>query len=102
VIDPKFAGLYNDTDPLVGNSDGSAQHTIQRYPVRKELRNIPRFVTVKAGGYFFMPGIKALQLIAGAAVIQSIAATAVQTAQDAVKALESDTAASESAPTQTE
>ena len=64
VGDPKFSGLYNDKDPLIGNSDGTNQLTVQRKPIRKALLNIPRFVVVKAAGYFFMPGISALGIIA--------------------------------------
>jgi len=64
VGDPKFSGLYNDKDPLIGNSKGDNQLTIQREPVRKALLNIPRFVVVRAAGYFFMPSITALGIIA--------------------------------------
>jgi Dyp-type peroxidase family len=62
----KFSGLYNDKDPLLGDHDGSSYDmTIQREPVRQRLRGLPRFVSVKGGGYFFLPSISALYFLAG-------------------------------------
>ena len=62
--DSKFNGLYNDKDVIMGSNDGTGVMTIQRCPIRRQVQNIPRFVTVKAGGYFFLPGMKALAYIA--------------------------------------
>jgi|SRR5579871_5413852 len=62
--DPKFAGLENDKDPIVGDNDGTSAFTIQRRPIHQRISGVPRFITVKAGSYFFMPGIKALHAIA--------------------------------------
>ncbi len=64
VNDPKFAGLYNDRDPITGPNDGTGNMTIQRHPVRRQLQDLPRFVTMKGGEYFFLPGIRALNFIA--------------------------------------
>ena len=78
---PKFNGLYDNRDPLVGNTDdtaddgsgqcpvadmgiGKGNMTIQAYPVRQRVEGIPRFVEVRGGGYFFLPGIKALHFLA--------------------------------------
>lgn len=61
--DCKFNGLYTDTDPISGNSDGTATMCIQRNPIRRQLQAVPRFVTVRGGGYFFLPGIKAMRYI---------------------------------------
>ncbi|MBI3160846.1 MAG: Dyp-type peroxidase [Chloroflexi bacterium] len=61
--DPKFAGLHTDKDPFATNHDGDNTLTIQRHPVRKVVRDLPRFVTVRAGGYFFVPGMRALEWI---------------------------------------
>jgi Dyp-type peroxidase family len=58
---PKFGGLYDEQDPLLGNQAGSGNFTIQQNPVRKRLFELPTFVTTRGGGYFFLPGIKALQ-----------------------------------------
>jgi Dyp-type peroxidase family len=61
----KFNGLYNDKDPLLGDNDGRGELTIPGIPVRQRLTGVPRFVTVKGGGYFFLPGIAALCFLAG-------------------------------------
>ncbi len=67
---PKFNGLTGEADPLLGTrtpfsgvaSDGfsvqKADGIEERHP------NLPQFVTVKGGGYFFLPGLRALQFIA--------------------------------------
>ncbi|NWJ48991.1 MAG: Dyp-type peroxidase [Chloroflexi bacterium] len=67
VNDPKFDGLYDNKDPLLGsNEEGvSSTMTIQRKPLRTQIENLPRFVTVRAGGYFYMPGMSGLRFIAG-------------------------------------
>jgi Dyp-type peroxidase family len=62
--DPEFNQLDNDRDPIVGNNDTEGQFTIQKLPVNKHLGAVPRFVTVKGGGYFFLPGIRALRYLA--------------------------------------
>lgn len=59
----KFHGLYTDKDPVVGDNDGAYTMTIQQNPVRRQVTGIPRFVTVKGGGYFFMPSLSALKRI---------------------------------------
>lgn len=66
---PKFEGLYEDDDPLTGDRGGNEQapggtFTIQHHPVRKRISGMPRFVTVRGGGYFFMPGISAVRYLA--------------------------------------
>lgn len=66
---PKFDGLYEDDDPLIGDRGGTEQQpggtfTVQHEPVRKRVTGMPRFVTVLGGGYFFMPGISAVRYIA--------------------------------------
>lgn len=64
----KFAGLYNDPDPLLGikdeRSDAPAHDfTIQAEPVRIKARGMERHVKMVGGGYFFMPGIRALRYL---------------------------------------
>jgi len=66
---PKFEGLYEDDDPLIGDRGGTEQlpsgtFTIQQVPVRKRVTGMPRFVAVRGGGYFFMPGISAVRYLA--------------------------------------
>lgn len=62
--DRKFNGLENDKDPICSDNDGTTTMTIQRKPLRRRIHGIPRFVTVKGGGYFFAPGIAALRQLA--------------------------------------
>jgi Dyp-type peroxidase family len=61
---PQFNGLDNDKDPIVGDSDGHTQFTIQATPVNCHVKGVPRFVTMKGGGYFFLPGIRTLRFLA--------------------------------------
>lgn len=62
---PFFAGLYGEVDPLVGTQPpGGGRFTVQTDPVRRVVRGVPDFVTVKGGGYFFLPGIRALRCLA--------------------------------------
>lgn len=62
---PKFGGLYDNKDPLVGDNDGTGHMTIPCLPVRQHVNGLPRFVRVRGGGYFFLPGLNALKLLAG-------------------------------------
>jgi Dyp-type peroxidase family len=67
---PKFAGLSGDSDPLVGENfdsrfptPGPHYMTIPDSPVRRRLRGLPRFVTVRGGDYFFLPSLSALRYL---------------------------------------
>jgi Dyp-type peroxidase family len=63
---PKFAGLYDDADPLVAPSHPSdGTFTVQSAAVRERVTNVPRFVSVRGGAYFFLPGIAATRYLAG-------------------------------------
>jgi Dyp-type peroxidase family len=64
---PKFAGLYDDTDPLVATHQGDAGRTftVQPRPLRQCVTGLPAFVSVRGGAYFFLPGIRALRFLAG-------------------------------------
>lgn len=66
---PKFGGLYNDADPIIGDHDPKGQDatgtfTAPAEPVRQRVTGLPRFVEVRGGAYFFMPGIRALRYLA--------------------------------------
>jgi Dyp-type peroxidase family len=63
---PKFAGLYNDSDPLVGQSApyGGTFTMPSAGGVRSRVKEMPRFITVRGGAYFFLPGIQALRRLA--------------------------------------
>lgn len=61
---PKFGGLYDDPDPLVGVLDGEqSTFTVQKEPVRCTYSDMPRFVQVRGGAYFFLPGIAAIRML---------------------------------------
>jgi len=63
---PKFGGLYDDADPVVAPSaPHGATFTIPTEGVRERVTNIPRFVSVKGGAYFFLPGLAAVRYLAG-------------------------------------
>jgi Dyp-type peroxidase family len=65
VNSPKFAGLYDDADPLVGPSHPyGGTFTIPRTGPRERLTAVPRFVSVRGGAYFFMPGLRAVRFLA--------------------------------------
>lgn len=68
VNNPKFAGLYDDPDPIIGNpqimgENATTTFTEPAQPIRKKIKGVPQFVEVKGGAYFFMPGIKALEFL---------------------------------------
>lgn len=63
----KFNGLYDEVDPMVGISNGptgACAMTIQMPGLRRRLVDIPRFIIVMGGAYFFLPSRKALTLLA--------------------------------------
>lgn len=64
----KFAGQYNDPDPILGikdsrNKNDTHDFTIQADPLRRKICGLHRHVHVVGGAYFFMPGIRALQFL---------------------------------------
>jgi Dyp-type peroxidase family len=68
---PKFNGLYSDPDPISRGAieDDAAKlsdwtFSIPGKPVRQRVTGLPRFVTVRGGAYFFMPGLAALRQMA--------------------------------------
>ena len=56
----KVGGLYDERDPIAGNPQGGGTFSIPGVPPRNVLTGMPSFVTVKGGGYFFLPGRAAL------------------------------------------
>jgi Dyp-type peroxidase family len=63
---PKFGGLYEDPEPLAAGrpSHGGRRFTIQGEPVCRTIVDLPSFVKVRGGAYFFLPSIRALRFIA--------------------------------------
>jgi deferrochelatase/peroxidase EfeB len=68
VNSPKFLGLYDEVDPLVGMTDpaGCPMSIPRAGQARMRIPDIPRFVTVRGGAYFFMPSLSAIQLLCDA------------------------------------
>jgi Dyp-type peroxidase family len=64
INDRAFHELGNERDPIVGTQDGSLEYTIPKRPIRKILKGLPAFTTLKGGAYFFLPGISALRYLA--------------------------------------
>ena len=61
--DPNFHELGNERDPFVGTQDGTYDMTIPKRPIRRKIKALPAFTTVRGGAYFFLPGIKALRYL---------------------------------------
>lgn len=67
----KFGGVQQERDPLLGHREplmsGASTDQFNRPdttgPVQK-TSHLPQFITVRGGGYFFMPGLSALKYIA--------------------------------------
>jgi Dyp-type peroxidase family len=63
---PKFDRLRDDADPLAGPSAPyGGTFTIPTAGTRERVTGIPRFISVKGGAYFFLPGLAALRYLAG-------------------------------------
>lgn len=69
VNDPTFHELGNERDPIMGTQDGTFDMTIPSRPIRKKLKGIPAFTTIRGGAYFFLPGIKALRFLTSGAMV---------------------------------
>jgi deferrochelatase/peroxidase EfeB len=77
LMSSKFGGGQQERDPLIGIREplqnGDVTDTFNRPdpagPVQKTC-HLPQFVTVRGGGYFFMPGLRALKYIAASPVAE--------------------------------
>jgi len=73
IANTKFSGTTGESDPLLGN-----RKPITGCPVtgnftipgdgtlRRRVSDLPQFVTVRGGAYFFLPSLRALRYFAGA------------------------------------
>ncbi len=62
---PNFNALYHDADPIVGShASRESTFSVQKRPVTKRITDLPQFVTVQGGAYFFLPGIRAIRYLA--------------------------------------
>lgn len=64
INNPTFGGLYAEQDPLVGAICPPAHLTVQANAVCQRFDGLSRFVSVRGGGYFFLPGMSALRYLA--------------------------------------
>jgi Dyp-type peroxidase family len=63
IMNGKFNALPNESDPLLGAPAG--HFSIPREgKCPSHITGIPRFVTVRGGGYFFLPGLRAIRYFA--------------------------------------
>ncbi len=62
ILNPNIHGLENEVDPIMGH--GSRKLTIPTPTGPVVLRDLPDLVTMKGGGYFFLPGRAALRFLA--------------------------------------
>ena len=62
--DRTFHELGNERDPIIGTHDGTLEFKIPKRPIRKVIKGLPAFTTVRGGAYFFLPGKRALRYLA--------------------------------------
>lgn len=63
--DPTFKNLEHERDPIIGTQDGTHDMSIPKRPLKKTIKGLPAFTTVRGAAYFFLPGIRGLKLLAG-------------------------------------
>jgi Dyp-type peroxidase family len=70
MMQTKFDGMTEESDPLLGNREAvegcpftDSFSIPQDNRARKRLMNMPQFITVRGGAYFFLPGIRALKYL---------------------------------------
>lgn len=63
LMNPEFHGLRAETDPLIGNDSAKRSVTAQCPLSNTSYGEFGRFITVRGGGYFFLPGIAALSFL---------------------------------------
>ncbi|HOZ52600.1 MAG TPA: Dyp-type peroxidase, partial [Chitinophagaceae bacterium] len=66
---PSFQNLYNEPDPLTGTQENidkslTQNFTVQDYPTNRCIQNLPQFVTIRGGAYFFLPSMSAIKYLA--------------------------------------
>jgi deferrochelatase/peroxidase EfeB len=73
IANSKFSGVTGESDPLLGNRESipgcpvTGNFTIPGDgTLRRRVSGLPQFVTVRGGGYFFLPSLRALRYFARA------------------------------------
>ncbi|XXZ24108.1 hypothetical protein WME92_10560 [Sorangium sp. So ce307] len=64
INDSEFIGAGADRDPIASTGEGGGAFTIPRWPVRRRVQGLSRFVVTRGGEYCFMPGLRALRWLA--------------------------------------
>ncbi len=62
-----FGGLYCEVDPITHIGHDKLLLTLPTDPLRRQVNRLEKqkpFVKVRGGGYFFLPGIRALKYLA--------------------------------------
>jgi Dyp-type peroxidase family len=62
---PRFAGLDGEVDPLVGRRCGAPNRMTLQAAGGSCQVELPRFIELRGGAYFFLPGLRALAFLAG-------------------------------------
>lgn len=72
MMSTKFSGLTDESDPLLGNRAEIPGCPVTGYFTKPEdggvprrVSDLPQFVTVRGGAYFFLPSLRALRYFAG-------------------------------------
>jgi Dyp-type peroxidase family len=65
LANPKFPHQYDGPDPVVSQSAGG-EFELPGEPARRRISPLESFVTMRGGGYFFMPGLGGVKWLAGA------------------------------------
>jgi Dyp-type peroxidase family len=66
IASPKFGRLQDGSDPLLGvHGPADSTFVVPAEPFRRRFAGMPRFVTVRGGGYFFLPGRRAIRYLGG-------------------------------------
>ncbi|MGZ3506526.1 MAG: Dyp-type peroxidase [Vulcanimicrobiaceae bacterium] len=56
-----FFGGSSEKDPVAGAGDGTGTFSVPRRPVRRQLKDLQRFVITRGGEYCFLPSLRALR-----------------------------------------
>jgi Dyp-type peroxidase family len=71
LFNPTFDGMSGEADPLLGNRlNFPAGHSTDAFTIPqasgpyRRISGLPRFITVRGGAYFFLPGLRALRFLA--------------------------------------
>jgi deferrochelatase/peroxidase EfeB len=78
VMAPQFGALDNEVDPLFSRGNRHGRLTIPTTAGPLQIKNLPDFVQVLGGGYFFLPGKRTLRFFSHPAPAQATPPAAVE------------------------